>query len=314
MKLFIKSHPKAKRGNVRRNNKNRPRPHRGPGRKTNGSGQGLAIAAAIAVPTTALGIAGYAAMTMMSTEEPDANHCYAREDQHQAVIFVDNSIEGQSGSQLRDYRTAFIRAYDNAPANSLIKITSTARTQGGSFAQPSFVICKPASTPAEQEAIGAPAQPAPMLARIAATARGEYEAMVDQVIADAQDASQTAKDSPIFEQFQAISNYDDFTGPNRSLTSITDGVSNSDSARFCFVKGDLVSFDQFKERRSYQYVEPRSFEGVDVTLLLVEIAEFPVPEAPYCSNADIRDFWTDYFKANGAKSVDLRRLRYWQDS
>ena len=138
--------------------------------------------------------------------------------------------------------------------------------------------------------------------------------MVDQVIADAKDEDQAAMDSPILEQLQAISRYDGFTGPNRSLTVITDGINNSETARFCAVSGDLPPFAQFRTRRSYRYVEPSSFEGMDVTLLLVEFGRLPAPGASHCSNAALRDFWPAYFTGNGAKSVDLRRLRYWQDS
>jgi len=281
-------------------------------RRTNGSpkGQSTKMAAAIVAPIFVLGAGGYGVFALLDGEELDANYCYAREDQHQAVVFVDNSIEGESEAQIRDYRTGMMRVWDNAPANSLIRIASTDRTSGGSFAPPQFTICKPAETQAEQEALGAPSQTAPMLARISGEAKGRYEEMVEQVIADATDGEKTALDSPILEQLQAISRYDGFDGPNRSITAITDGINNSETARFCVVQGALAPFERFKTTRSYSYVEPRSFEGVDVTIMLVELGGLPAPIAPYCTNAELRDFWPDYFKGNGAASVDLRRLRY----
>jgi len=275
---------------------------------------GAKMAAAIIAPLVALGAASYGAIALLDGEEADANHCYDRDDQHQSVVFVDNSIVDQSGAQMRDYRTGLIQVWDNAPANAQIRIASTDRTTGGSFAQPQFTICKPAANPAEQEAIGAPSQTAPMLKRIAGEARGKYEAMVEQIIANASDPSKTALDSPILEQLQAISKYPGFTGPNRSLATITDGINNSETARFCMVKGALVPFEKFKKKRGYKYIEPDSFEGVEVTIMLVERGKLPAPGAPYCSNDDVRDFWPEYFKGNGAASVDLRRLRYWQDS
>lgn len=310
MRILGKSPRKAGRTDTRARNNRQGRT----GKRGKSGTSPIVVAAAVVAPLAVLGAAGFGTITLLDSEEIDANFCYARADQHQAVIFVDNSIQGQSGAQLRDYRTGLMRAYDNAPANSLIRIASTARTQGGSFAQPAHVICKPAATPAQQEAIGAPSQPAPMLARIADEARTKFEEMADQVIADASDEAQIARDSPILEQMQAISRYDGWTGPNRSLTMISDGENNSESARFCTVPGDFVPFEQFRKKRSYQYIEPRSFEGVDVTILLVEIGKLPAPGAPYCSNDGLRDWWPQYFTENGAKSVDLRRLRYWQDS
>jgi len=290
------------------------RPHsarRSRGSRRNTAGQSSAkLAAAVVAPLMVFGAGGFAIFTLLDGEEIDGNYCYTREDQHQAVIWIDNSLEGQSEAQLRDYRTGMLRAWDNAPANTLIRIASTERSTSGSFAQPQFTICKPAKTPAEQEAIGAPELTLPRLARIHADAHAEFESMVDQVVSDATDGGKTALDSPILEQFQAISRYDGFTGPNRSITGITDGFNNSEAARFCTAKGALIPFERFKTRRSYSDVKPRSFEGADVTLLLIEHGQLPSPIAPYCTNAELRDFWPDYFKGNGASSVDLRRLRY----
>lgn len=313
MPIFDKSQRKLRRGvksNRRRSSRVR---ERGVGRSAGGTNNAK-LAAAITVPIAVLGMVSYGVIALLDGEKADANHCYTRDDQHQAVVLIDNSIEGESGAHIRDYRTGLMRVYDNAPANAVIKIATTARTQGGSFAPPVFIICKPAATQTEQADIGAPEKSTPVLRRIAGEARGKYEAAVDQVIADASDPSKTALDSPIFEQLQAISQYDDSTGPNRSLTIITDGIANSETARFCSQKGALVQFEKFRKRRSYKYVEPRSFEGMDVTFLLVEHGKLPALGAPHCSNEELRDFWPEYFKGNGANSVDLRRLRYWQDS
>lgn len=291
----------------------RSKPFRGPSRRSSNNNNAM-MAAAVVVPTSLFALAGYGVITLMDGEERDANFCYTRDDQYQAVIFVDNSLEGESGSQLRDYRTGLMQVWDNAPANTLIRIASTNRTQGGSFAQPQFTICKPAATPAEQEAIGAPEQSAPMVARVHDEARGHFEEIVETVIADATDPAKTAKDSPILEQLQAISRYSGFEGANRSLTVITDGINNSEAGRFCLERGALVPFERYQTTRRYQDIEPSSFDGLDVTFLLVEFGRFPALGAPHCTNEELRDFWPEYFSANGAASVDLRRLRYWEDS
>jgi len=309
MTIFNRSNAKSRKGrkptrsikNTRRNNRRK------------GSSMGKAIKLA-ALPVIALGAGGYAVNHYTNIEKPNAYGCYNREDQHQAVVFVDNSLTGQSGAHLRDYRTGLLRVYQTVPANSLIRITTTSRKDGGSFAQPTFILCKPAATPAEQAAIGAPEKSAPHLKRLERKAYAQYQSMVEQVIADAQDPDKAAKDSPILEQLQAISRYDGFDGPNRSLTIITDGISNSETARFCVVKGDMPPFEKFRTTHNYKYVAPRSFQGMDITFLLVEFGKLPAGSLKYCSNKELYDFWEDYARGNGAKSIDMRRLRYWQDS
>lgn len=299
------------RGRPARTKRSTPRRSRRPNRKSQNSNNAK-LAAAIVVPLVGLGAAGYGAVALMDGEVRDEHYCYTRPDQHQAVIFMDNSLEGESEAQLRDYRTGMLREWDRLPANALIRIASTAKGDDSSFAEPAFTICKPAQTPAEQEELGAPDETAPMLARIHEEALTDFEAAVEHVIADATDQARQASDSPIFEQYQAISRYDGFTGPNRSLLSISDGISNSEAGRFCRDRDGLVPFEQFKTLRRYRDVEPSSFDGLDVTLLMVEFGELPAPGAPHCSNEELRDFWPEYFTANGAESVDLRRLRYWQ--
>lgn len=307
---------RAKGRNINRSRGKRVNAGRGgkPSQRKSSDSSAAKMAAAILVPAALFGTASYGVIAMMDGEERDANFCYARDDQHRAVVFVDNSLEGESGSQLRDYQIGLMRVWENAPANALIQIASTDRTKGGSFAEPAFTICKPAFSPAEQDTIGAPEQTAPMLARVHEEARVQYEEIVETVIADATDPAKQALDSPIFEQLQAISRYDGFTGDNRSLTVLTDGISNSEAGRFCTERGALLPFERFQTTRRYRDIEPRSFDGLEVTFLLVEFDRFPAPGAAFCTNEELRDFWPDYFKANGAASVDLRRLRYWEDS
>lgn len=312
MAIFSRSKPKAsKNRKPARSTYKRSNSRRRAGAQRNSISRAIKLAA---LPIITLGAGGYAISHYIDIEKPGEDGCYVRADQHQAVIFVDNSLTGQSGAHLRDYRTGLLRVYKTAPANSLIRITTTSRKDGGSFAQPTFTLCKPAATLAEQAAIGAPEKAAPHLKRLEREAYAQYRSMVEQVIADAQDPDKAAKDSPILEQLQAVSRYDRFDGPNRSLTIITDGISNSETARFCTVKGDLPAFRKFEVKPKYKYVAPQSFEGMDVTFLLVEFGKLPSGSLKYCSNEELYDWWEDYAEGNGAKSVDMRRLRYWQDS
>lgn len=265
----------------------------------------------LVVPIVTIGGGAVVLGNAVGIERPDG-YCYTREDQHQVAVFIDASMTAESSAtQLRDYRTAFTRAYENAPANSLISIFTTATDGRGSLPDPVFSMCKPASTPQEQDALGAPSKPAPYLKRHADEAKVEYLAGVEKVLSDAQDPTKAAGDSPVLEQVQAISRYKGFQSKNRSLTWVSDGIQNSEIARFCSVQGHMPRYRAFEKTRAYKDTKPNPFVGVDVTVLLVEFGPLPNDWAKYCSNAELRDWWPEYFKGNGADKVELTRLRFW---
>lgn len=299
-----------------KNSSRRKNPGRSIGRRRpQESGAVWKVAAIVALPTAALVGGGIGLSAYVGVEQADKNYCYSRADQHEVALFLDNSLtQALSPAQLRDYRTTFERAYEAAPANARLMAFTTAKGASGSLAEPEFVICKPARTPGEQEALGAPSKPAPNLHRTAEEAEAKYFAEVERILSEAQNPALAAADSPILEQLQAISRHPDFQGRRRSLSVITDGIQNSEIARFCSVKGDMPPFASFAERLQYRHVEPRPFTGTDVSFLLVEFGQFPNDWGPYCSNDEIRAWWPEYFTSNGARDVELTRLRFWSDS
>lgn len=272
--------------------------------------------ASVALPVIAITAGGTAMMHYTSLEKPDAHYCYEREEQFKAAVFLDNSITDLSPAQMRDNQTAFIEAYDDAPANAKVMIFTTASDASTSLAKPVFEQCKPAQTPQEQENINAPAKPAPYLKRQADIARKAYQDAVTQVLSDLKDQNKAAYQSPILEQLQAISRYDGFIGTSRSLTVITDGIQNSELAKFCKTRGDMPRFSTFKNRSDYQLnAKPRSFENTDISLLMLEIGNLPNQYMPHCSgNDEVRLWWKDYFEGNDATHVELTTLRYWAGS
>lgn len=270
---------------------------------------------AVLLPVAAIAVGGYVMHGELNNEKPDSDYCYVREDQHQhkTAIFVDNSLGRLSDAHLRDYRAAFERAYDNAPPNTKIMIYTTAKDKSGTVVTPSFSLCKPPSTPAQQEAMGISSpQTAPYLTRQAQEARRRYHGMTMRTLADTQDETQHAGDSPLLEQLRAISRAPSFQGKTRSLIVITDGVQNSDIAHFCVVQDDMPHFQSFAEREDYALaVKPRSFSGTAVSLLLTEGTAMPNASLPYCSSQELRQWWVDYFNDNGADNVELTVLRDW---
>lgn len=272
------------------------------------------IVGLVALPLAVLGGGGVAMSYYMGIEKPDSDFCYLRDDQHKSAVFVDNSLRDLSAAQMRDYRTALHDAYDRAPPNARIMVFSTASDVQQSQARPVLAMCKPPATSAEQEAIGAPSETKPFLARRAAEARRIFEVRIDEILADVEDRSKRAGDSPILEQLRAISRYDGFAGASRDLWAITDGLQNSETARFCAVKGDMPPYAKFAKRPAFANVEPRSFAGTNVSVLLVESAQLPQPGLQHCTHAEMRAWWPAYFKGNGAQAVELTPLRRWAGS
>ncbi|MBI1208199.1 MAG: hypothetical protein GC191_13050 [Azospirillum sp.] len=274
-----------------------------------GSSNRLKWAAIAAVPVALLSGGIWAMQALTGVESADADFCFARKDQFQVAVLVDNSLGGLSAQQLRDYETGLMRPFERAPANARISFFTTERGESGSLARPIFTICKPAGTPQEQAALSAPAKPVPYLKRQVEEARTRYRQAVADIINAAQDSARRALDSPVLELVQAVSKYDGFQGARRSLTLVTDGLQNSETAQFCAAKGHMPPYPAFADSAAYQTIRPQPLTGVDVTLLLVEQTVLPTTQLPYCTNAELRAWWPAFLEGNGAASVDLNRLR-----
>lgn len=267
-----------------------------------------------AIPALTLGGGGYALSAYMGVERIDEAFCYARDDQHQLAMFFDASHPREnSNQQWRDIAAEMRQAFALSEPNTRILGFTTTRADGGTVIEPAFTICRPPETPLQQEAIGAPAKTPQYLANLTEEARAAFETIVQNTLADLQNESIRALDSPLLEQLQAISRYPGFQGSNRALTVISDGLQNSETARFGMVEGDLPSFEAFAAQGRYEYVRPRSLHGVDVRLLLVESYSLPQPGMDFATWPEVREFWLDYFQANGAADVELVRLRHGAD-
>ncbi len=268
------------------------------------------IAGMVAVPLAALGGGGILAYRHLNTEQIDANYCYARDDQEQTALFVDYSLTHQtSASQKRDLRNSLIEAYERMAANGQLSVFTTESGSTATINKPVFTLCKPAKTAREQEAIGAPASSQLKLARIYRDAQARFEGFVDAMMTQSQDRSHVAGNSPILEQLQGISRYD-FGSPLSRLSIYSDGLSNSPAGRFCQKEGELPRFEVFSQRPDYRFIAPENFNGASVDIRLVEFGTLPRDGLNFCTNDELRQFWVEYFEANGAGAVRLTPLSY----
>lgn len=267
------------------------------------------ISSIILMPTTALGVGGYFLNDYINTPRLDTAFCYESKQQYQTAFFADFSLTQQiSGNQQRDFMNAMKKAYRNLPANGRISFFTTAQDADATIVEPVFTICRPPKNAREQKSIGAPEKTTTVLKRDFKEAQDTFSKYVDALIRDGKDTSKIAKNSPVLEMIQAISHFD-FASPLRKLHIYSDGIQNTRNGRFCMAKGELPPFSKFKKRPSYSYIKPDDLKGINVEFLLVEFTPLPTKGLEHCTTLEVRRFWTDFLKGNGADHVRLIPLR-----
>lgn len=270
----------------------------------------LLIALLVLLPMLTLGGGGYLAYQHLNTETINTAYCYERHEQERVAVFVDFSLtQDISNSQRRDLKNTLIQAYEALPANGQIAVFTTANMITANVVEPFFDVCRPAKTALEQAEIGAPDSSAAKLARQHAEARSAYLRFVDELMDQSQSQTHQATRSPILAQIRGISRYD-FGGPLDKVVIFSDGINNSETARFCTEAGHLPTFARFMERPDYAYIKPDDFQGADVHIQLVEGFKLPSDSMPFCTRQELRDFWVALFENNGAGAVQLTPLGY----
>lgn len=282
------------------------------GRSSKSSPRWGLIAAIAALPLTLVG--GGGALLWQHIGVPkmhEVSFCFDHVPQEQSAFFIDNSFTGStSDAQRRDLQVALEEAYNELPPNGRLSVFTTARDSNGSIAKPVLSLCRPAATTQELSTIAeVPSKPPAYLARQADEARAAYRRELQVVLADAKAESKQALDSPILEEMQAISRYR-FSGRLRRFYVFTDGIQNTEAARFCQVKGHLPPYELFKGREIYNRVQPDHFTGADVEFLMVQTVIFPTPHLPHCKKGELQRFWEAYFRDHGAASVRTQPIRH----
>jgi hypothetical protein len=265
---------------------------------------GLMVAPVVAIG----GAAAMLATTINAPRIDKKTFCYPGVETEAAALVDLSFTRANSGSQDRDLKTALQRAFAALPPNGRLSVFSTERTAVGSLSKPMFTICRPPSSPDELNDLAGITKPAPYLRRLVDRAEKGLDARIEELAEASKDENRVALDSPILEQIQAISRFS-FEGDLKSFVVFSDGINNSEIARFCVVRGALPPFMIWRGTNAAAQVKPNSFAGVSIEFLLVEQYVLPHPEAPFCSNDELRAFWPAFFEGNGATAVTLTRVR-----
>lgn len=262
------------------------------------------------IALTALAGVGYAVVSGADAIRPNAMGCYeSTVPQGMTAVWWDVSMNW-SPSQERDIRDALARVWQTLPFNDRFSLITTKADAVGDLANGEVEACGPARSESDYVRLGfEKTASSGFLANEAEKRfRETVQPVIDGVFAETKASGEVlAIDSPLLEQFQAISRHPDFrdTAGRKRLVLFTDGMQNTEIARFCDVKGDLPPFERFREKPEFGRVAPAAMNGAEVSIYLV----LHIEHGPYCTEDELADFWTAYFEEAGASRVDVYRLR-----
>lgn len=247
--------------------------------------------------------------------KPDELACYpTSEPQAQTAALVDSSEPRFTPVQRDDLITAFEDHFKyDFEFNERVRVFTTDESNIGTVPDPVLELCAGARTSAELEDIGAASATQAYLDRQRdKTFNDTVLPVLDGVFAThAQDGKGQQHETPLLEQFQNISRMRGFSDADaaRRLIVVSDLLHNTRDAQFCFTSGHLPAFSRFKESTYYQRIKPRSLEGVEVTLYMLVRPGLGAGDYQYCTEAELADWWQDFFTEAGASSVEIIRLR-----
>ncbi|MGB1109652.1 MAG: hypothetical protein ACPG4N_04820 [Gammaproteobacteria bacterium] len=253
---------------------------------------------------------GIAAYSLIGKPVPDRFGCYNEAPRNGHYVLTDVSSPRFSVEQSRSLRRWFDQSFSLLGFNELFAVFTSEQREIASIAAPSFHVCGPARNSDQLEAIGADEVSAGYLNKQAARLYDkqlapELEALLDP---NPPKDRQQVHQSPVLELIGDLSRAPSFTSV-RKLTVISDGVQNGLGGHFCFEKGALPPFKSFARRGVYERLKPEPLNGIEVEFLMLERPGYGKGSMKYCTETELRRFWTDYFKANSAASVKLIRIR-----
>ena len=255
---------------------------------------------------------GYMVVQAMGQKVADEFGCYDDVYQKQTAVVVDVSEPRWEKFQGRSLQNYFIQLYDGLEFNEKLSVYTSASSQLASIISPSISVCGQARNSQELVSVGASAAQSGFLKRQKQQLFNEVvKPKMDRILSLNPDSTQKQEyESPILELIKSVVRNTKFENDGR-LIVISDMIQNSESARFCCKKGDMPSFSTFSKRRIYQdRLKPQSIEGVEVEVLMLLRGSYGQTSLEYCSSEEeIRSFFRNYFKKNGASKIEFIRIR-----
>ena len=278
-------------------------------RRRRRKGSVMAPLALSAVLVGCIGGMGYAAYQQFGKVVPDRYGCYTEAPQTHTAVLIDASPPRFNKEQTRSLRRYFAELYDSLGFNERLSVYTTEGDQIASVLSPRFHVCGGAKTAAELTAIGADTGTAGYREKQRARLYEKRFLPELEMVLTANPTKERllVKESPLLEMVADLSR-SSVVKPGSRIVLVSDLLQSSDSAHFCWTKGEMPPFYLFQQRRLYQQrLKPESLEGVAIEVLLLQRPDL----GPYCRDEEeLKTFWLDYFRANGVTSPRLIRLRH----
>ena len=252
-----------------------------------------------------LGGVGFAIVSGANEVRPDVMGCYeSAQPQGSTMLWWDVSM-GWSASQERDIRAAVVRAWQTLPFNDRFAVITTNKATVGDLASGEIEICGPARSDADyaRHGIDKPASSGFLANEADKRFREIVDPVIDGILAKTKaTGALLALDSPLLEQMQAISRGPGFrdAGGRKRLILFTDGIQNTEIARFCDVKGDLPP-SPASRKSGISPGGPAAMPGVEAPYLCCA--------RPATAPRTAGGFLEGVFRGGGASRVDVYRLR-----
>ena len=259
-----------------------------------------------------MGGLGYAGFSTMDQKTPDQYGCYEGVEQRHTFVLFDASEPRLNAQQERSVRNYLDKVFDNLSFNEKLSFITTESDQISSAPKARFHVCGAARNSEEFEATGGQSASAGFLKKQKQRLYDKmYAPQVEALLSQTPDESRRQLyQSPVLEMIKNISNMRDFV-PGSRLISIGDHLQNSESAQFCVKQNHMPPFRIFRERDIYQQrLAPRSFDSIEVTVLMLQRYGYGQRFLKYCKNEEeLTSFWRDYFIGNGAVNPEFIRIR-----
>ncbi|MBV1928173.1 MAG: hypothetical protein KUG81_01500 [Gammaproteobacteria bacterium] len=260
----------------------------------------------------AVGIGGlsYIAWQSMGKETADEFGCFDAAPQRQTVVLVDVSEPKFNEEQTRSLSLYFSQLYNKLRFNERLSVITTAEDQIGSIPKPRFHACGQATNAAQLEAINADTATSGFLVRQKERLyEHQFAPTITEILSPNTDSRQRYQ-SPILEMVQGIRRFHPLR-PGDRLVIVSDLIQNSDSVQFCRTKNDMPPFSIFKKKPVYGRLKPKSLEGIDIEVLMIQRHGYGSSELSHCySEEELRRFWREYLIASGASDPSFVRIRH----
>ncbi len=253
---------------------------------------------------------GYAAYQAYGKPVADRYGCFDGVSGRQTFVLIDASEPRFDADQQRALHRYFRQLYDGLGFGDRVSVYTTEGDQQASVLAPRFHVCGPATEPGQLTAIGAETGPAGYLKKQRTRLYEQrFLPELGAVLDDSPDKGRRQSwQSPILEMVADLSRQPGVKA-GAKIVLVSDLVQNTpDSAQFCRVQNDMPRFAHFARRAVYHdRLKPHALNGIAVDLLMLQRRSY----GPHCRDEDeIRRFWVDYFRANGAVGLRVIRLRH----